>query len=165
MITNNDLRQMVIFGRLTDAMLDRLLPMIEVQRFNEGDHIFKEGDTAETFFLLKSGKVLLEQRLSDKMTVSIDAIKPGYSFGWSAMLGGGIELYSRYTSDAICVEPCTVYMIIGDDIREQMQNDHTMGYFLTRRLNQVIKQRLMHRTEQFVRIIKQHPDIDNLING
>ena len=165
MLTINDLRQMVILGRLTDTMLEKLLPLIRHSRYGEGDHVFKEGQAAEVFYLLKSGKILLEQRLSDKMTVSIDAIKPGYSFGWSAMLGGGIELYSHYTSDAICVEPCEIYSIDGDDIRDLMQNDHTMGYLLSRRLNQVIKQRLMHRTEQFVRIIKQHPDIYNLING
>jgi hypothetical protein len=33
-----------------------------------------------------------------------------------------------------------------------------------RRLNRVIKQRLVHRTEQFLRIIRQHPDMGRLMS-
>ena len=163
MINKEELRKMVILGQLSDAMLEKLFPLVERKHYEEREYIFREGDTAESFFLLKRGKILLEQRLSDKMTVSIDSIKPGYSFGWSAMLGGGLEPYSRYTSDAICAESCEVFLISGEEFQDLLENDHTMGYLLTRRLNRVIKQRLVHRTEQFIRLIKKHPDIHTLI--
>jgi CRP/FNR family transcriptional regulator, cyclic AMP receptor protein len=163
MISKDELRKMVILGQLSDAMLEKLLPLAERKHYEEREYIFREGDAAERFFLLKRGKILLEQRLSDKMTVSIDAIKPGYSFGWSALLQGGLEPYSRYTSDAISAEACEIFIIGGEDIRDLLESDHAMGYLLSIRLNRVIKQRLVHRTEQFLRIIKKHPDIDELI--
>lgn len=163
MINKEELRKMVILGQLSDAMLEKLLPLVERKHYEEREYIFREGDTAERFYMLKRGKILLEQRLSDKMTVSIDSIKPGYSFGWSAMLGGGLEPYSRYTSDAICAEPCEIFFVMGEEFQELLENDHNMGYLLTRRLNRVIKQRLVHRTDQFIRLIKKHPDIHNLI--
>ncbi len=163
MITKEELRKMVILNILSDGMIMKIMPLVERKRFNDGEKVFRGTDMAEHFYLLNSGKILLEQRLSDKMTVSIDSIKPGYSFGWSSLLSSDLEPYSQYTSDAICVEPSEVFAISGEDLQRMMEEDYHMGFLLTRRLNRVIKQRLVHRTEQFIRLIKKHPDIHNLI--
>ncbi len=163
MITKDELRKIVILGYLTDSMMEKLIPLVERIHLNEQDYLFRQGDLAEKFFMLNRGKVLLEQRISDKMTVSIESIRPGYSIGWSSMMTGGLQPYSRYTSDAICTEPCELFAIGGEDLNNLLDSDHDMGYMISRRLIRVISRRLRHRTEQFVRIIKQHPDIDNLI--
>jgi CRP-like cAMP-binding protein len=78
-------------------------------------------------------------------------------------MAGGLEPYSRYTSDAICTETSELFAINGEELNNLLDDDHDMGYMLCRRLIRVISRRLRHRTEQFVRIIKQHPDIENLI--
>ena len=163
MITKEELRKIVILGNLTDSMLEKLIPLVERIHLNEQDYLFRQGDLAENFFMLNRGKVLLEQRISDKMTVSIESIRPGYSIGWSGMMSGGLEPYSRYTSDAICTEPSELFAISGEELNNVLDEDHDMGYMLCRRLIRVISRRLRHRTEQFVRIIKQHPDIENLV--
>jgi CRP/FNR family transcriptional regulator, cyclic AMP receptor protein len=163
MITKEELRKIVILGNLTDSMLEKLIPLVERVHLNEQDYLFRQGDLAENFFMLNRGKVLLEQRISDKMTVSIESIRPGYSIGWSGMMTGGLEPYRRYTSDAICTEPSELFAISGEEMNNLLDEDHDMGYMLCRRLIRVISRRLRHRTEQFVRIIKQHPDIENLI--
>lgn len=163
MITKEELRRIVILGYLTDSMLEKLIPLVERVHLNEQDYLFRQGDLAENFFMLNRGKVLLEQRISDKMTVSIESIRPGYSIGWSGMMSGGLEPYSRYTSDAICTEPSELFAISGEELNNVLDEDHDMGYMLCRRLIRVISRRLRHRTEQFVRIIKQHPDIENLV--
>ena len=163
MITKDELRRIVIIGYLTDSMLENLIPIVERVHFDEREYIFRQGDSAEKFFMLSHGKVLLEQRISDKMTVSIESVRPGYSFGWSGMMSGGIEPYSRYTSDAICTEASELFVLKGEDLNNLLDQDHDMGYLICQRLTRVIARRLRHRTEQFVRIIKQHPDIDNLI--
>ena len=79
------------------------------------------------------------------------------------MMTGGLQPYSRYTSDAICTEPCELFAISGEDLNNLLDADHDMGYMISRRLIRVISRRLRHRTEQFIRIIKQHPDIENLV--
>jgi CRP-like cAMP-binding protein len=163
MISKEELRRIVILGYLTDSMLEKLIPLVERVHLNEQDYLFRQGDLAENFFMLNRGKVLLEQRISDKMTVSIESIRPGYSIGWSGMMSGGLEPYSRYTSDAICTEPSELFAISGEELNNVLDEDHDMGYMLCRRLIRVISRRLRHRTEQFVRIIKQHPDIENLV--
>ena len=164
MVTRDELRRMVIMGRMSDAQLDRIIPLVEKRRFEERQYVVHEGDNAENFFILQRGKVLLEQRLSETITVCMDSIKPGYSFGWSAMLSRDLEPYHTYTSDAICVEPSDVCVISGEKFLELLESDHTMGYLVYRRLNRVIKQRLVHRTDQFLRIIRQHPDMTRRIS-
>ena len=144
-------------------MLEKLIPIIERTHFDEGEYIFRQGDSAERFYMLSHGKVLLEQRISAKMTVSIESVRPGYSFGWSGMMTGGIEPYSRYTSDAISTEASELFVLKGEDLNNLLDADDRMGHLIFQRLTRVIARRLRHRTEQFVRIIKQHPDIDNLI--
>ena len=163
MITKDEIRKMVILGYLTDGMLDKLITLMERVHFDEKEYIFRQGDTAHKFYMLSRGKVLLEQRIAEKMTVSIESVRPGYSIGWSGMLSGGLEPYSRYTTDAICTEPCELFVIRGEDLNDLLDQDHDMGFILSQRLLRVVSRRLRHRTEQFVRIIKQHPDIENLI--
>lgn len=165
MISKDDLRRMVILREFTDDMLEKMAPLVERMQFDERQLVFRQGDPADLFYLLIKGKVLLEQRLSDKMTVSMDAIKPGYSFGWSSIVRGTLDPYSRFTSDAICVEPSEVFALKGEDFHEMLEADHDMGYLINRNLNRVIKQRLVYRTEQFIRIIKRHPDMESLIGG
>ena len=101
MIAKDDLRRMVIIRQFTDEMLDKMIPFVERLPFEDREAVFRQGDSAELFYMLIKGKVLLEQRLSDKMTVSMDAIKPGYSFGWSAMLRGDLRRVTFAHIDAI----------------------------------------------------------------
>ncbi len=157
MISREDLKEIVILGFLDDSMLNKILPFVSLKTYQIGEAVFKEGNHADRFFMLKKGKVLLEKRLSDKMTVSVDSIKAGYSFGWTAMLEEDV-----YTSDAVCAEVCEVLSIHRDDLLNLMNTDHVLGYIISQRLLRVIKKRLDHRTEQFIRAIQSHPDMRSL---
>ena len=44
-----------------------------------------------------------------------------------------------------------------------LKNDHDISYLFMQRLLWVIKNRLDHRTSQFVTVLRNHPDIENLI--
>ena len=157
MTTKEDLNKIVILRHLTDDMLDKLLPHIDSKLFNEKDIIFREGDIASHFYMLKRGKVLLENRMSEKITVLIGAVKAGFSFGWSAMLDGG-----AYTSDAVCAETCEVLSVQREKMLTLMNEDHSLGFIFTQGLMRIIKKRLDRRTEQFLKAIQDHPEIKEL---
>lgn len=159
MLAVDDLKDIVILSYLSEAMQQCLLPYLDVFHFDEGETIFTEGDPAERFYFLKRGKILLEKRISDKITFTIGAVKPGYSFGWSAMLA----LNLAYTSNTVCAEPCEVYSIRADRLRNLLESDPHMGFIFAQRLLWVVKNRLDHRTQQFVTLLRNHPDIESLI--
>ncbi|MGI9537054.1 MAG: cyclic nucleotide-binding domain-containing protein [Desulfocapsaceae bacterium] len=158
MVSHADVRDIVILGHLTEEMIRKLLPEIEVLRFEEGEIIFRRGDPADMFYMLKRGKILLEQRISDKVTISMGTVKPGFSFGWSAMLED-----EKFSLDTICGEPCEVLRIRSRTLLDMIEDDHSMGYRFMRRLLYVVRKRLDGRTELFLKLIMNHPDIHPLV--
>jgi len=158
MITREDLKQIVMMGYLTDEMLDKLVPITDLLLFDEKEFIFRQGDKSERLYMVKQGKVLLEQRITDTITVSISAVKPGYTFGWSAMLDE-----ETYTSGAIAAEPCELFSFRAEKIKALFEEDHSLGYIMSQRLLVILKKRYDIRTEQFIKTIKHHPDIGSLL--
>lgn len=153
-----DLRKFVMLSYLTDEMLESLVPITEMLLYNKNEKIFSQGDKADRFYLLKKGIVLLEQRITDTLTVSLSSIKPGFSFGWSAMIKD-----APYSTDAICSEPCELYSFKESKIKKAMQDNQAMGFIISQRLLYVLKKRFDVRTEQFVKTIKLHPEISKLL--
>ncbi len=158
MIETKDLKQFVMLGYLSEEMLKSLVPITESQVYDAHEKVFKQGETADRFFFLKKGKILLEQRITDTLTVSLSSIKPGFSFGWSAMLENGF-----YSTDAICAEPCDVFSFSESKIKQKMEENHSMGFIISQRVLYVLKTRYNARTEQFVKTIKLHPEISKLL--
>lgn len=157
MVTTEELKQMVIMAYLEDHMLERLISITDVLTFNEKETIFRQGDIADRFYMVKRGKVLLEQKLTNKITVSVGSVKPGLSFGWSTMIEEGY-----YTANAVCTEPSEIFSIIGNRIRTLCREHPDMGFLLSQRLLVVLKKRYDSRTEQFIKVIKHHPDMKDL---
>ena len=157
MVTTEDLKKMVIMTHLKNDMLDRIISITDVLKFEDQEFIFRQDDIADRFYMVKRGKVLLEQRLAEKITVSVGSIKPGFAFGWSTMIEEGY-----YTTDAVCAEPCEIYSMKGDKIRALCDKDPYMGYLLTRRLLVILKKRYDHRTDQFIKLLKHNPDMKEL---
>ena len=158
MLTRDSLRSMMILENLSDEMLDLLIPFIDVREYEAREVIFREGDRSDYFYMIKSGKVLLEKRISSKITVSIASIKPGLSFGWSALLKDPLRL------DAVCSEASTIYALDAIESMQLMEDNPKMGYLVYRNLIRIVQRRLDLRTEQFVRVISKHPDIQPLLD-
>ena len=157
MVTTEDLKKIVIMTHLKDDMLDRIISITDFLKFEDQETVFRQGDIANRFYMVKRGKVLLEQRIAEKVTVSVGSIKPGFAFGWSTMIEEGY-----YTTDAVCAEPCEIFSMRGNKIRALCEKDPYMGYLLSLRLLVILKKRYDHRTEQFIKVIKHDPDMKDL---
>jgi CRP-like cAMP-binding protein len=158
MITIDDLKQIVMLGYLTDQMLEKLVPITDLLLFDKNEFIFRQGDKSDRLYMLKKGKVLLELDVSDNITVFVSSIKPGYAFGWSAMIDE-----ATYTVRALCSERCQVLSFRAEKLKTLLEYDHTMGYILCQRLLVIMKKRYDIRTEQFIKTITHHPDIAALL--
>ena len=126
---------------LTDEMLDKLVPITDLLHFKKDEYVFRQGDKADRLFMLQQGKVLLEHKITEEVTVSVSAIKPGLSFGWSAMLDEEL-----FTTDAICAEDCRIFSFREEKIKALFQEDHSLGFIMSQRLLRIIKKRYDIRT-------------------
>jgi len=156
-VTIEDLKKIIIMVNLESDMLARVCEVVDVLSFRDQEVIFRQGDVADRFYMIKRGKVLLEQAMTDLVTVSVGAIKPGYSFGWSTMIEEG-----HYTTDAVCAEPCEIFSIRGHKLRDLCAQDTHMGFLLSQGLLRILKRRYDYRTEQFLKVIQHHPDMKGL---
>ena len=157
MVTFDDLRNIFLLENLTDTMLGKILPFVQMRLFSDGSKIFKEGEKADCFYMLIKGKIVLEMRVSERIDASLGSIKKGGSLGWSALLGDPV-----YTSTAVCVEPCEIMEISGDQFMELMERDHAMRYGVMKIVVSILKRRLERRTGQFLKVIENHPDLQRL---
>lgn len=158
MIAKEHLKKIVMLGYLDDGMLDTLLPISELLQFDENEYIFRQKDPADRFYMVLNGKVLLEQRISSKVTITVGSIKPGYSFGWSSMLDK-----AEYSTDAICAEPTQVISYRSAKLKALFESNHSLGYIMSQRLLRVIKKRYDTQTDQLIKVIRHHPDIGSLL--
>ena len=96
-------------------------------QFTKGEVIFREGDPADRFYLIETGKVRLE---------SSSGLCDSHS-GWSWMFPP-----HTWTYTARAVEPITAIFFYGATLREYCENDHSFGYAFLKRMSFVIYQRL-----------------------
>lgn len=157
MVTIDELKQIVMLTYLNDAMLENLAHITDVLTFDKDEVIFRQHDPAERFYMLRYGNVVLEQQITENITACVGAVKPGYSFGWSAMIEDGI-----YTADAVCSETSEALSFKRSKIIKLFEQDPEMGLRLYQRLLVIIKKRLDYRTEQFRETIKNHPDMQRV---
>jgi CRP-like cAMP-binding protein len=149
-----------MLSSLPERMLEKLAQIIDVVIYDKDDIIHREGQPAERFFMLHRGHVLLEQTITDQVTAYVGSIKPGLTFGWSAVVDGGV-----YTTDAVCVEPSEVFFCKRENIRALFDLDSEMGYQFYKQLVATIQKRLEYREEQFRQAIMHHPDIQRLFRS
>ena len=105
--------------------------------FKKGQIIFREGETANRFYLIESGKVVLESSEGLGNPVIIDTIGSGDLLGWSWM-------FPPYTWQftARPVEPTAAIFFYGTILREYCEKDHSLGYELLKRISAVMVKRL-----------------------
>jgi len=105
--------------------------------FIANELIFREGDPANRFYLIQSGRVVLESQVLGKPKALVQTLGPGDILGWS-------WLFPPYFwhFDARALEPIDAVFIYGTPLREECESDHELGYELMKRLAAVMMKRL-----------------------
>jgi CRP/FNR family cyclic AMP-dependent transcriptional regulator len=106
-------------------------------RFNAGEVIFREGEEANLFYLVRHGKVAVEMFAPGRGPVIIQTLGEGDLLGWSWL----IEPY-RWRFEARAVELTRAIALDGGCLRGKCEEDHTLGYELMKRVAHVIENRL-----------------------
>ncbi len=158
MVSLQDLRGIALFEDLADGMLEQLLPIAQSVSMEERHIVYEPGRTADQFYSVKRGKVLLEAELAPDFIISVGSIKPGYSFGWSALFPS-----DAHTSYAVCAEPSEIVVMPGDKLSGLLDRDCPMGFLVMKKSARILENRLERRTAQFLKVIGKHPEIGTLL--
>ncbi len=106
-------------------------------RFNAGEVVFREGEEANNFYLIREGKVALEVFVPDHGSLTIQTLHDGEILGWSWL----IPPY-HWRFDARAAETTRAIEFDGKCLREKCEEDHDMGYELLKRIASILGERL-----------------------
>jgi len=106
-------------------------------RFNAGEVIFRQGEEADLFYLIRQGRVALEIPDAGRGPIIVQTLAAGDVLGWS----WAITPY-RWHFDARAVELTRAIAFDGKCLREKCEVDHDLGYEVMRRVTRVMEHRL-----------------------
>ncbi|HJT79870.1 MAG TPA: cyclic nucleotide-binding domain-containing protein [Chthoniobacterales bacterium] len=115
--------------------------------FKAGEVIFREGDQAERFYLITSGKVVLESGAGSGPPVVIESIGAGDLLGWSWMMP---PYQWHFTARA--VEPTEAISFASTILRQYCERDHSLGFELHKRMSAVMMRRLQAARKKMIAI-------------
>jgi CRP-like cAMP-binding protein len=114
---------------LSEPQLERLFRCASVLTLVPGAFVFREGEPADRFFLIRSGQVALEQHVPGRGTLQTETLNDGGLLGFSWLFETG-----RWTLDARAVEASELCALDGDCVRRQMQADPALGLAIATQL-------------------------------
>jgi CRP/FNR family transcriptional regulator, cyclic AMP receptor protein len=122
---------------MSRAQLALLTDCAMTTNFKKGQTILHEGEFANRFYLIESGKIVLESLGASGKPLVIETISSGDLLGWSWM-------FPPYTWQftARAVEPTAAIFFYGTILREYCEKEHSLGYELLKRMSAVMVRRL-----------------------
>lgn len=115
-------------------------------RFEEGQYLFRQGEAANSFYLIRHGKAAIEIHAQSD-TIILQTISEGDVIGWSWLVPP-----HRWMFDARAVELTRVISLDGACLRRKCEEDHDLGYALVKRFAQVMAERLEAARLQLINI-------------
>lgn len=126
-----------VFVGLDDEQLALIAGCGRNVTFEAGERLFREGDAAETFFLVRHGIVALDTYVPNRGALTVDTVGPGEIAGWSWLLSP-----HRWHFTGRAVEPVRAVRFDGTCLRGKCEDDPLLGYDLLNRFARVLVERL-----------------------
>ncbi|MFI5662763.1 cyclic nucleotide-binding domain-containing protein [Streptomyces sp. NPDC051684] len=126
-----------LLNRLSHADRDRLMPLAKEVSFAQDTRIFEEGDRADRFWIIRTGMVTLDVRVSDRALLPIDPLGPGDLLGWS-------WLFEPYEWDfgAEAFSTVRAYEFDGGSVRTLCEQEPRLGVAVLHAVAEVMAHRL-----------------------
>jgi CRP/FNR family cyclic AMP-dependent transcriptional regulator len=120
--------------------------------FQEGEQIFKEGDDADYFYVIRHGKVALEVFVRRKGPVNFLSVEDGDVIGWSWMFPP-----YKWHFDARAMELTRAAAFDARCLRGKFDDDPRLGFELMKRFASVMLDRLNISRLQLLDIYGKNP--------
>ncbi len=113
--------------------------------FKPAQVIFHEGETANRFYLILSGRVVLETRHHGAAPTVVDQVGGGETLGWSWLFPPYCWHFTAHAA-----EPTRAIFFYGTWLRERCDADPAFGYELMKRTAAVAIRRLQVTRQQLI---------------
>ena len=132
------LKDLEFFREFGEATIELLAGCATNVAYRPGDYVFREGGSADAFFIIRHGDVALEIHAPGNEPLVFETLHPGDAIGWSWM----VPPY-KWSYDARCRTVVRGLSFDATCLRGKMEADHEIGYQLMRRFLPVMSRRLL----------------------
>jgi CRP/FNR family cyclic AMP-dependent transcriptional regulator len=125
------------FAGLDDSAIDLVVGCAQNVHFREGEVVFRTGEPANTFYVIRHGRVALDIHDPRRGTIVVASLGEGEVVGWSWL----VPPY-RWMFDARAVSSVSAVALDGACLRGKADEDAALGYALMQRVTSVMYDRL-----------------------
>jgi CRP/FNR family transcriptional regulator, cyclic AMP receptor protein len=136
-ISRLTLDQLAFTQGLEADQQDRIVKIASSRAWNAGITVFREGDPDSSLYVVEKGRVAIDIVVPGRGRMTILTVGPGEVFGWSSLF-----FQAPKTASARTVEPTSALVLAADPLRELCDADPHLGYLVTRRILDVVSERL-----------------------
>jgi CRP/FNR family cyclic AMP-dependent transcriptional regulator len=131
------LAELPTFAGLDSGYLEFIAGCGANRIFEAGEHLAREGDPADAFFVIRHGRVALEVAAPGRGELMIETLGEGAVVGWSWLFPP-----YRWSFDARALEQTRTVAFDGACLRGKCDEDNHLGYELMQRFAAVMLDRL-----------------------
>jgi CRP-like cAMP-binding protein len=131
------LREHHFLEGLSPEQIQFLVGCARNERFHAGTYLFRDGEKADEFLLVRKGSVGLEVHVPGKGPVVMETLGPGDIVGFSWLFPP-----HRTHLDGRARDEVVALVFDGECLRRKMESDPVLGFALTKRLLQHLYKRL-----------------------
>jgi CRP-like cAMP-binding protein len=139
------------FERLEADYLKLLVGCASNVRFSAGAYIFRQGEEASHFYLIRQGRVALEIHAPQRPPIVIETLDGDDILGWSWLIPPHLWRF-----DARIVDNTRAIALDGKCLRAKCEEDHDLGYELLKRFAHIVTQRLQATRMQLLDVYAAH---------
>jgi CRP-like cAMP-binding protein len=142
---NEAITQHAFFHGMKPAHLALLTDGAKAVQFKTGDVLFREGDPANQFYLIESGKIAPEAHEPANGTMLVQTLGAGEVLGWSWLFPPFVWHFQ-----ARALEPASAIVLSGAHVLVAAERDHDFGYEMLKRVAHVVIHRLQATRKQLL---------------
>jgi len=139
-----------LFSGMEQRHLQILVGCARNARFESADVIFREGEKANEFYLIRTGKVALQLFAERRGPLTVLTLGEGEVLGWSWLSS---PYHWKFTACAL--EPTRTICLDGKCLREKAERDHDFGYELLKRFVHIIEDRVRATSLQLLNVYER----------
>src|SRR5690348_9662142 len=145
------LGQHPFFEGLDPEYLKLLVGCASNVRFEAGAYLFRQGEEANQFYLLRQGRVALQIFEPHCPAITIETLEKDDVLGWSWLVAPYF-----WRCDGRAVELTRALALDGKCLRNKCEQNHDLGYELLKRFSQILEHRLQSTRVQLLDVYAAH---------
>ena len=145
------LGQHPFFEGLDPEYLKLLVGCASNVRFEAGAYLFRQGEEANQFYLLRQGRVALQIFEPHCPAITVETLEKDDVLGWSWLVAPYF-----WRSDGRAVELTRAIALDGKCLRNKCEQNHDLGYELLKRFSQILEHRLQSTRVQLLDVYAAH---------